>query len=154
MTIPELAATALAVLTVTAGPAVAAPGNTPDGAVPDHAADGDGARSGADRADAAQNASEDAANASDPAERSANASEDAGPPADLPVPVPDHVSAIHDLIRQHIDGTLDGSLGAAISDVVANDDASTEEANPGSHGTPVNGTARDDEATASPSPRG
>lgn len=48
----------------------------------------------------------------------------AGPPGDLPGPVPDFVSTIHNLITQFIDGTLDGSLGSAISDSLVGDSGS------------------------------
>lgn len=47
----------------------------------------------------------------------------AGPPGDLPGPVPDFVSTIHDLVSQFIDGTLDGSLGDVISDRLGGDGA-------------------------------
>lgn len=42
-----------------------------------------------------------------------------GPPTDLPDQVPDHVEEIHDTIRKHINGTLDGSLGEAVSDIAS-----------------------------------
>lgn len=39
---------------------------------------------------------------------------DAGPPADLPEPVPDFVGSIHELIQQFLDGELTGSLGELV----------------------------------------
>ena len=48
--------------------------------------------------------------------------EQAGPPDDLPDPVPGFVSEIHGLITQFIDSTVDG-LGSAVSDVAGGDQA-------------------------------
>ena len=42
----------------------------------------------------------------------------AGPPADLPGPVPDFVGAIHESIRAFVDGSLD-SLGGAVSETAS-----------------------------------
>jgi hypothetical protein len=59
-----------------------------------------------------------------PADRTDSADDgDAGPPADLPAPVPDGVAAIHDLILSFIGGDLDGSLGNAVSDATPAGDA-------------------------------
>ncbi|MFC7046753.1 hypothetical protein ACFQH6_16270 [Halobacteriaceae archaeon GCM10025711] len=41
-----------------------------------------------------------------------------GPPTEMPANVPDHVSEIHVLIQNYLDGDLSGSLGSAISDLV------------------------------------
>jgi len=45
----------------------------------------------------------------------------AGPPDDLPDPVPDFVSDIHGLVQQFLDGTLD-SLGPDVSEAAGNGD--------------------------------
>ncbi|MFB6092282.1 MAG: hypothetical protein ABEK02_04635 [Haloquadratum sp.] len=42
-----------------------------------------------------------------------------GPPTDLPSPVPDFVSDIHDLVGQFLDGALD-ALGPNVSDAAGN----------------------------------
>ncbi|MFB6156731.1 MAG: hypothetical protein ABEJ34_02685 [Haloferacaceae archaeon] len=44
----------------------------------------------------------------------------AGPPADLPGPVPDFVTEILDTIRSFLSGGGDGSPGPAVSDVAGN----------------------------------
>lgn len=49
-----------------------------------------------------------------------------GPPTDMPAAVPDHVSAIHELIVSFLTGELDGPVGIPISDVA--------------HGAPVDGS--------------
>lgn len=125
-----LIAIALVALVSTAGVAIAAPpdgvgsGNAPDD-VPrdDHADDGAAnADDGMNNAD--ENASDDeAADAADEADDGAAAAQqgsadraERGPPADLPEPVPDRVSQIHDLIRQYLDGGID-DLGERISAV-------------------------------------
>lgn len=46
----------------------------------------------------------------------------AGPPTDLPGPVPEFVSDIHDQIRSFIDGNVD-DLGEAVSGIAGGDDA-------------------------------
>jgi len=50
----------------------------------------------------------------------------AGPPADLPGPVPDFVGSIHEHVRAFLDGSLD-SLGGAVSETASG-------ANPGPGG--------------------
>lgn len=45
---------------------------------------------------------------------------DAGPPSDLPGPVPAFVEDILGSIQQFIDGTLDGDLGSQVSDIAGN----------------------------------
>lgn len=111
-----LVAAGLAALVLTAGTAAALPGNAPvdAGANANDAADGDGRD--VDRAGGSADAREGGpAGASEQADR--------GPPVDLPAQVPDHVSQIHDLIREHLSGNLAGSLGEAINDVTPSDDA-------------------------------
>lgn len=44
----------------------------------------------------------------------------AGPPSDLPGPVPDFVGTILDTIGQFLNGVLDGALGPAVSDEAGN----------------------------------
>lgn len=70
---------------------------------------------------AADEASE-SAGAADAADAAANA---AGPAVDLPEQVPDHVSAIHDMVADFLSGDLEGPLGPAVSDVAAADDPAT-----------------------------
>lgn len=111
-----LIAAACALLIVTTGVAVAVPGNAPVDA---------GENSANDRADRSENRSA----AGEPDERA-----DAGPNAELPEQVPDHVSAIHDRISSFLDGTLEGSLGDAISEVTPGDDESDEADDTGEDG--------------------
>ncbi|MFC7046740.1 hypothetical protein ACFQH6_16185 [Halobacteriaceae archaeon GCM10025711] len=40
----------------------------------------------------------------------------AGPPTDLPGPVPDFVEDVLHTIQEFVDGALDGALGPAVSD--------------------------------------
>lgn len=48
----------------------------------------------------------------------------AGPPSDLPGPVPDFVGDIHDLVTDHIEGLLPGSeLGDGVSENASGNDA-------------------------------
>jgi len=58
--------------------------------------------------------------ATDATDRSGAAGQ-AGPPGDLPDPVPDFVSDIHGLVQQFLDGTLD-SLGPDVSEAAGNGD--------------------------------
>ncbi|WP_435184542.1 hypothetical protein [Halobellus sp. EA9] len=96
-------AAALAVLVAATGAAVAAPGST--------------AQSDVGSADAAGDAPAQA-------QSGAEGAGDAGPPDELPGPVPDFVSEIHGLIQQFIDGTLD-SLGPSVSEAAGNGDGSS-----------------------------
>lgn len=116
MKLSAIVAVAAAVLLVTAGAAMAAPGNAPADPVADGSGDGPGDAGPAD--DAAENASAAGAAASGDGVR--------GPPLDLPEPVPDRVAQIHDLIRQFISGDLAGSLGEAISGVTPDDGSATQ----------------------------
>jgi hypothetical protein len=107
---PETFAAALLALAVVAtGAAAAAPGNAPvDAPTDDHAEQSD------DRgADPNETAADERADAAGQAARDEG---QRGPRADLPEPVPDFVSEIHDLIRQHVSGSLDGVLGDQVSD--------------------------------------
>lgn len=181
MQFKTVVAVLLAALTITAGAAVAAPGNADSNAngSASASADGDASANGTEHADengssgdeqadenassseersdenASQNADDGSANAEDgeenrqvaavsvsartgpdgnASETAVNASGDApgvgvsaaaeheeadegdqGPPIDLPSNVPEHVTEIHVLIRDHIAGGLTESLGSAIS---------------------------------------
>lgn len=128
----KLAVIAITALIVTAGAAVAMPGNAPEHAaadenerasdqVSDDAADTRSTSdSAADENASAEDASDDrssgpdarAAAQSDYPPESAAAS---GPPADLPEQVPDHVTTIHELIVDFLNGDLDGNLGSSVS---------------------------------------
>lgn len=137
MNASKLAVIAITALIVTAGAAVAMPGNAPEHAAadenerasdqePDDAAD---ARSNSDLA-ADENASaEDTGDnrASGPDERAAAQAEHppdsaaaSGPPVDLPDQVPDHVTTIHELIVDFLNGDLDGDLGSSVSAAAGN----------------------------------
>ncbi len=128
---------ALATMLVTAGAAMAAPGNAPD-----HVEQTDGSNEadvGSDNPNemtdenatdgntmADKQVSDTTAlneDASDRDERAANAQ---GPPADLPSQVPDFVSQMHDVIGQFLDGEYDGSLGDTINDVTPGNESDTE----------------------------
>ena len=131
MNVHKLIAVALVALLITAGAAAATPGASPtndgtqtaDEHQPDEAGDD---AADADETDADENETdvEDAAAAEaeddESEERDENASE--APPTDMPEPVPDHVSTIHELIRDKLNGDLGNTtLGEAISDVVGSD---------------------------------
>lgn len=143
MKLHTIAAIALVALVATAGVAVATPGNAPADPGTDDSAHGNS--DDAPNGDPAEN---EAANEDNDVSRSENASaaEDhavdrgenesaadgdvsadhaQGPGEGLPEEVPDHVARIHDLIRQHLGSTLDGSLGELISGVTASDDAAS-----------------------------
>lgn len=93
----------LALAVVASGAAIAAPGNAPTD-VPRNETAAD-----QDVSDAADAGAENRAGPAVDADR--------GPPADLPDQVPDFVGDIHDLVRQHVSGSLDGILGHQVSDV-------------------------------------
>lgn len=50
----------------------------------------------------------------------------AGPPTDMPGPVPDFVEEIHRTIGEFLDGSVD-SLGSAVSDLTPGGEESTED---------------------------
>ncbi|MFB6312141.1 MAG: hypothetical protein ABEH64_13280 [Salinirussus sp.] len=119
MNLKFIGAALLALTVVATGAVAAAPGNAPvDVPTDDYDAE-------ADNADAAQVDSSGTAHvdASDAQAASDGANDQQGPPADLPGPVPDFVGEIHDLIRQHIEGSLDGILGDHVSDATPDEDA-------------------------------
>lgn len=131
MKFTKIASVLLAVLLVATAGAAAMPGNAPDEAQTEQA-DGNyengsdaAADAGENRADTGQNGNASAANAGDAG--AANADDKRGPPTDMPGQVPDFVTEIHDLINQHIDGSLD-DLGAAISDVTPDESDGAEDA--------------------------
>ncbi|MFB6205611.1 MAG: hypothetical protein ABEJ05_03655 [Haloglomus sp.] len=81
---------------------------------------------GAGAAAAAPGAAPEKASADD---QDASPSADAGPPSDLPGPVPDFVGEIHDTIRGFLNGSVD-ALGEAVSGVTPGGD----EPSPAEHG--------------------
>ncbi|WP_251329087.1 hypothetical protein [Haloplanus pelagicus] len=129
MTRTKLVAIAFAALVVTVGTVAATPGNAPVDVGTDDQYD-DQAEATGDDAEAPADAGNESAEPTDvpPANAgngsAAEAVSDAdrrGPPADLPAAVPDHVSAVHDLIRSFLGGDLDGSPGDAVSDATPDD---------------------------------
>jgi hypothetical protein len=108
----------LALAVVATGAVAAAPGNAPVDAPSDDRPD----QAGNDRGAAGPGAAADAG----PAAAADNAGE-RGPPADLPGQAPDFVFEIHDLVRQHLDGSLDGVLGDRIVDVTPDEDQPANE---------------------------
>ena len=113
MTTSKLIAIALAALLVFAGTAVAS-SHAPSATQADENA-----------TDAAETPPEDpGGDAGDM--RDENASD--APPTEMPANASDHVSEIHALIGQFLDGTLEGSLGPQVSDVVANDSDNANDA--------------------------
>lgn len=50
----------------------------------------------------------------------------AGPPSDLPGPVPDFVEDILSSINDFLSGALDGDLGSVVSDIAGNGSASED----------------------------
>lgn len=109
MKLKLIAVIATVALLVTTGAALAAPGNAPDDAGAATVDDGTSADEAAENGSAAaENRDENGSAAADEHAQ--------GPPDNLPEPVPDHVGQIHDLVRQFLNGSLEGSLGEAISD--------------------------------------
>lgn len=145
MKLRTIATIALVALLVTTGAAAATPGDASDDVGADgsdhgpsdagdsSSADAAGSDHGPDDAEPDGNASENATAAIDQASTGAEAlgdedasaaagvassAGDAGPPEEMPGPVPDHVTQIHDTIRQFLNGGIDGSLGKAISGIL------------------------------------
>lgn len=119
----------LALAVVATGAVAAAPGNAPmDTPIDNDADQAENERQAAGPHAAAQAGGNGGpAAAADEAESAgpASAADDAGqrgPPADLPGQVPDFVGQIHSLIQQHIDGSLDGTLGDRVSNLMSEDD--------------------------------
>lgn len=128
-TIAALGIAALLVVAAGAAAAVPASGVASDEAqADDHAQANDHAQTDdhaqANEDDAAGGAEDARADDHAQANDRAQAADDraGGPPVDLPAQVPDHVHRIHELIRSFIGGTLDGSLGEAISAVTPGGD--------------------------------
>jgi len=119
-----LAAVGLAVLVLGTGAVVAQPADAPvEVPHPDPPVEGPTTDDPANHTDmnesthantTAADASEHEANGSD----TADTADGEGPPVQMPDPVPDKVSKIHELVRSFIEGDLDGSLGDAIGDLV------------------------------------
>lgn len=140
-----LIAAACALLVITTGIAVAAPGHAPvsvdeNADEQDDRTDADDrSERGVDAADRSETAADDrggngTATADDRGGNGSAANGEAdernggGPNPDLPEQVPEHVSAIHDRIASFLNGDLDGSLGNAIAEVTPGDDAANDEA--------------------------
>lgn len=83
----------------------------------ENASDADENASDVEAADAADAADGDAADGN---QSEGAAAGDQGPPSDMPAPVPDHVSQIHEEINSFLDGEID-NLGHALSDLLGND---------------------------------
>lgn len=128
MKLTQIAGVMLAVVLVTTSVAAALPGNAPADQRAEQMTNDTQAEStedtdaqaddnGTDAADGAETdedgAEYDGANATD---GDGMADQRRGPPTDLPGPVPDFVSEIHDLIRGKLDGTV-SNLGERIGDV-------------------------------------
>lgn len=127
MNITKVAGVLLAVLLVVGGTAAALPGNAPTDAQAENAQ-----TENPEAADSSMNetADDEADRRGPPA--GVGPSGDAGPPTDLPGPVPDFVSEIHSVINDHIAGALDVDLGSAIADLTpggetdSNDEADSD----------------------------
>jgi hypothetical protein len=122
MNIKLLVAAFLALAVVATGAAAAAPGNAPGNAPTDDQRAGAAVHASNDTATAAQDQDRDQLQVHqtdrDPAGTAQQARDgQRGPPADRPSQVPDLVGQIHDQIRQHISGSLDGILGQELSAV-------------------------------------
>jgi hypothetical protein len=140
MKLHTVAAITLVALVAMAGVALAAPGNAPADPGADDSAHGnsDDAReddpteneaandvSRSENASAAEDRGVERSENESAADGNVSAANAQGPGEDLPEQIPDHVSQIHDLIRQHLGSTFDGSLGDLISGVAASDDAAS-----------------------------
>lgn len=135
MKVRTITVIAIATILVTAGAAVAAPGNAPD--LPDNAhnindaeRDDDSSENPTAEEETNENATvrenSDRDNGAEESVTDRGADNAQGPPTDLPAQVPEHVSQIHDLIRQFLNDDLGESLGNAISDVVAQHDGNPD----------------------------
>jgi cobalamin biosynthesis protein CobT len=111
-----LIAIAIAALLVFAGGAAAMPGQaTGADAADEHQPDDPGSNVADETGDDSNETDADDA-------RDENATD--GPPTEIPDEAPDHVSQIHDFIREKLDGNLTGQeLGEAISGLMGNGDA-------------------------------
>lgn len=133
MTTSKLIAIALAALLVFAGGAAAMPGQAPD----DPGADPTDEHQPDDPGMDATNETDTDANESD-AERNETAAADErdehatdAPPTELPAEAPGHVTDIHQLILDKLDGALSGhELGDALSGLLGGDPANQADQNP------------------------
>ncbi|NIS29777.1 MAG: hypothetical protein GWN07_06200, partial [Actinobacteria bacterium] len=133
MNVHKLIAVAMAALLVTAGAAAAAPGDSPTNDGTETAEEHQPTETGDDATDADDDDASDAdANATDGDAQAADAPDEnasEAPPTELPEPVPDQVSEIHQLIRDKLNGDLGNTtLGEAISGVVGGDDEADSQA--------------------------
>ena len=119
-----IVAAGLALLVLGAGAAAAQPSPPADVQQPESPADGSTVEEPAAENASDENMSTSADEVAAPGNGSAaegdvdRDAERAGPPVDMPSQVPDHVSEIHALIGQFIEGDLDGSLGDEIRGVL------------------------------------
>ena len=111
MNLTKTAGVLLAVLLVATAGVTALPGNAPADSEAEQY--DDGANAGNTPADAGPQMHD--SEMSD--ENASNAEDRRGPPTDMPEQVPDHVSQIHDLIHQFLDGDID-TLGEQISELM------------------------------------
>jgi hypothetical protein len=128
MKLTKTAGVLLAVLLVATAGVAALPGNAPADSQAGQADDNydDGANASDAPADAGPEMN-DSETDEENAENAENADDRRGPPTDMPAQVPDHVSQIHELIHQYLDGDID-NLGERISDVMGSEDAADEQA--------------------------
>lgn len=127
MNIKLIAAGFLALAVVASGAAAALPGNAPVDAPMDDNPDGHAADAAGEQH--AEQAGEQRAAQSQEQRAEGAAAGQQGPPVDLPSQAPDFVSEIHDLVRQHVSGTLDGILGHQVSDVTPDNETAVDQSN-------------------------
>ena len=127
MNLKLIAAGFLALAVVATGAAAALPGNAPVDAPADDKTDVEIA-DGAGEQHAAQDRERHAVQSQEQRAEGTAAGQQ-GPPMDLPGQVPDFVGEVHDLIRQHVDGTLEGILGHQVSDVTPDDETTPDRSN-------------------------
>ena len=140
----------LAVVVVTAGVSAAVAAAPPDDTPADEEAPDDRTP---DETSAADGRADDESDDAD-AERGppSDAADDAGPPVDLPDPVPDFVGDVHSAIDEFLAGGLDGSLGDVVSAVTPgeeSDDGETMTETPENEDQPE-GTDADTNAVFAP----
>ena len=122
MNLTKTAGVLLAVLLVATAGVAALPGNAP---ADSQAGQADDTYDDADASDAPADSGPEM-NDSEMGENASNVDDRQGPPTDMPAQVPDHVSQIHELIHQYLDGDID-NLGAQISDLMGDSAEESEE---------------------------
>mgnify|MGYP006294165479 CR=1 FL=1 len=121
MNLTKTAGVLLAVLLVATAGVAALPGNAP---ADSQAGQADDTYDDSNASDAPADAGP-GMNDSETGENASNADDRQGPPTDMPAQVPDHVSQIHELVHQYLDGDID-NLGAQISDLMGGGEAAEE----------------------------